>query len=381
MRILVLIYEYPPVGGGGGMVARDISQELARLGHEVRVITAHYKDLPRLDNSDGVCVKRIPAGRRSMYKASLFEMLCFVLAGIWQGMLSIRSWRPDIIHVHFAVPTGPVAWVLSRLTGIPYVLTAHLGDVPGGVPDKTAGWFRWIYPFTRPIWRDATQVVAVSNYTRQLALQHYPVEIQVIHNGVDRECLNPGELRLNRPARIFFAGRFVAQKNPLQIITTLEALKDLDWDCVLVGDGALREKMTGRIRLAGLQDRIHLPGWIKPEQVVHWMRSSDILFMPSLAEGLPVVGVQSLAMGLAIVASLSGGFIDLVENGLNGYLIDCDRPGDYAGALRGLLSDPERLLEARRASNLKAQAFDIHTIVAAYEELLMSACLDNHQAD
>jgi glycosyltransferase involved in cell wall biosynthesis len=380
MRILVLIYEYPPVGGGGGMVARDISQGLTRQGHEVRVITAHYKDLPRLEALDGVRVQRIPASRRSMYKASLFEMVCFVVSGVWQGLLSIRSWRPDVIHVHFAVPTGPVAWVLSRLSGIPYVLTAHLGDVPGGVPDKTAGWFRWIYPFTRPIWRGAARVVAVSNYTRQLALQHYPVEIEVIHNGVDRECLNPGELRLNRPVRIFFAGRFVPQKNPLQIIATLEELKDLEWDGVLVGDGALREKMAYQIHAAGLQERIRLPGWVRPEEVVQWMRGSDILFMPSLSEGLPVVGVQALAMGLAIVASPSGGFIDLVEDGVNGYLVDVDRPEDFGGALRRLLSNPEQLLEARQASYLKAQAFDIHNIVEAYEELLLEVCQNTDEA-
>jgi glycosyltransferase involved in cell wall biosynthesis len=371
MRILVLIYEYPPVGGGGGMVARGISQGLARLGHDVRVITAHYKDLPRQEDLDGVHLLRIPAARRSLYKASLVEMLCFVVVSIWHGMRSIRLWRPDVIHVHFAVPTGPAAWVLSRLTGIPYVLTAHLGDVPGGVPDKTARWFRWVYPFTPVIWLDAARVVAVSNHTRQLALQHYPVDIQVIHNGVDRQSLEPGELRLNRPARIFFAGRFVAQKNPLQIIDTLNTLRDLEWDCVLVGDGPLREKMTCQIRAAGLENRIHMPGWIMPDEVIQWMRKSDILFMPSLSEGLSVVGVQSLAMGLAIVASLSGGFMDLVEDGANGYLIDLNQPEGYARVLRDLLSNPEMLLSARQSSHQKVGDFDLQAIVRAYQDLFI----------
>jgi glycosyltransferase involved in cell wall biosynthesis len=372
MRILVLIYEYPPVGGGGGMVAREVSQGLVQLGHEVHVITAHYKSLPRQEALEGVQVLRIPAARRSLHRASLVDMFFFVVSGIWFALGHLRRWRPDVIHVHFAVPSGPVAWVVSRLTGIPYVLTAHLGDVPGGVPDKTANWFRWIYPFTPAIWRDATRVVAVSNHTRQLALQHYPVDIQVIPNGVDRDRLNPGELCVNRPPRILFAGRFVNQKNPLQIIATLKALEDLEWDCVLAGDGPLREKMTQRIRSFGLENRVHLTGWVAPEEVIQWMRSSDILFMPSHSEGLPVVGVQSLAMGLAIVASPSGGFIDLVDYGVNGYLIDVNRPEGYELALRELLSDPERLLEARQASRRKAQAFDLHAIVRAYEALFLA---------
>ncbi len=354
------------------MVAREVSQGLVQLGHEVHVITAHYKSLPRQEALEGVQVLRIPAARRSLHRASLVDMFFFVVSGIWFALGHLRRWRPDVIHVHFAVPSGPVAWVVSRLTGIPYVLTAHLGDVPGGVPDKTANWFRWIYPFTPAIWRDATRVVAVSNHTRQLALQHYPVDIQVIPNGVDRDRLNPGELCVNRPPRILFAGRFVNQKNPLQIIATLKALEDLEWDCVLAGDGPLREKMTQRIRSFGLENRVHLTGWVAPEEVIQWMRSSDILFMPSHSEGLPVVGVQSLAMGLAIVASPSGGFIDLVDYGVNGYLIDVNRPEGYELALRELLSDPERLLEARQASRRKAQAFDLHAIVRAYEALFLA---------
>ena len=351
------------------MVAHEISHGLARLGHDVHVITTHYKDLPRQEDQDGVRVLRIPAARRAMYRASLFDMLCFVASGIWSGMRHLRRWRPDVIHVHFAVPTGPVAWVLSRLSGIPYVLTAHLGDVPGGVPDKTNRWFRWVYPFTPAIWRDAARVVAVSNHTRQLALQHYPVEIQVIPNGVDRGRLNPGELCVNRPARILFAGRFASQKNPLQIIETLKALEDLEWDCVLAGDGPLRERMTNQIRSLGLENRIRLTGWISPDEVIEWMRSSDILFMPSLSEGLPVVGVHSLAMGLAIVASPCGGFIDLVDDGVNGYLVDVNLAEGYERALRDLLTDPNRLLRARQASRTKAQAFDLRTIVGEYEEL------------
>lgn len=354
------------------MVAREVSQGLAQLGHEVHVITAHYQGLPRQEVLEGVQVLRIPAGRRSLHRASLVDMFFFVISGIWFALGHLRRWRPDVIHVHFAVPSGPVAWAVSRFTGIPYVLTAHLGDVPGGVPDKTANWFRWIYPFTPAIWRNATRVVAVSNHTRQLALEHYPVDIQVIPNGVDRERLNPGELCVNRPPRILFAGRFVSQKNPLQIIETLKALQDLEWDCVLAGDGPLREKMTHQIRSFGLEDRIRLTGWVAPEEVIQWMRSSDILFMPSHSEGLPVVGVQSLAMGLAIVASPSGGFIDLVDHGTNGYLIDVTRPEGYETALRELLSDPERLLEARQASRRKAQAFDLHAIVRAYEALFLA---------
>jgi glycosyltransferase involved in cell wall biosynthesis len=165
-----------------------------------------------------------------------------------------------VIHVHFAVPAGPAALVVSRLTGIPYLLTAHLGDVPGGTPEKTGRWFRWIYPFTPPVWKLAARVVAVSEFTRELAIRSYPVEVQVIPNGVDLAALDPGSLRAGSPPLVVFAGRFVTQKNPLQVVRTLAELRDLPWRCAMLGDGPLRAEVEAEIDRRGLRDRFLLPG-------------------------------------------------------------------------------------------------------------------------
>jgi len=372
MRILVVIYEYPPVGGGGGRAAQDICQELALHNHEIRVLTAHIKGLPKLENQGGVLVRRIPSARRFPYKAGLLAMSGYILAGLWSGLKYLRAWKPDIIHAHFAVPSGPVAWALSRLSGIPYVLTAHLGDVPGGVPEKTARWFRWIYPFTFSIWRGAARVVAVSEFTRCLALDHYPVEIDVIPNGVDLSQMEPSCIQIGKPPMIVFAGRFMHQKNPVQVVQTLAQLKHLEWNCAMLGDGPLYQNVKKEIQNAGLEDRILLPGWIAPEEVVHWFDQADLLFMPSYAEGLPVVGVQSLAMGLCIVASRVGGFIDLVDEGQNGYLVDIQNPGGFIRYLEELLTNPDQLLAFRLASRQKAKKFDIRKIAQDYEKIFQS---------
>jgi glycosyltransferase involved in cell wall biosynthesis len=372
MRILVVTYEFPPIGGGGGHAAREICRGLARRGHDVHVLTAHWKGLPHQETRDGVHIRRFSSGRTSPYQAGFLTMSGFVVAGLAGGASYVRSWRPDLIHVHFAVPSGPVAWGLSRLTGKPYVLTAHLGDVPGGVPEKTGRWFRWIYPLTPPIWRDAARVVAVSEFTRQLALQHYPLDIQVIPNGIDRCHLPLGEIKPGKPPLIVFAGRFMVQKNPLLFVRTLARLKDLDWRCVMMGDGPLRLDIEREIKDQGLDERFTLPGWVTPEEVVECFSKADILFMPSRSEGLPVVGVKALALGLAIVASRVGGFLDLVEDGVNGYLIESpeDLEG-FASALRELISSGERLGDFRRASCQKAQEFDAEHVVTAYEGLFM----------
>ncbi len=371
MRILVLIYEFPPVGGGGGKAAEDICQYLAGRGHELRVLTAHYGDLPRVETRGGFEVRRVVSGRSRPFQAGLRAMGGYVLAGSVAALRLAREWRPQVIHAHFAVPTGVVAWSMWRAEGIPYVLTAHLGDVPGGVPEKTDKWFRWFFPFTPPIWRDAAQVVAVSEYTRSLALRQYPgVNIQVIPNGLDTQALRPRDLRPGQPPRLVFAGRFVPQKAPLMVVRALAGLRHLPWTCTMFGDGPLRLEVEREIAAAGLQERIHLPGWVSPQEVLEAFGRSDLLFMPSLTEGLPVAGLQALAMGLAVVASRVGGFCELVSDGENGFLHDPqDQPG-FVASLRALIEDADRLGRFRVASRKRAAQFDIRTVGKAYEAVL-----------
>ena len=369
MKILVLIHEYPPIGGGGGQAAQDICEGLVKHGHKVQVITSHYAHLPYHSEINGVHVNRIKVHRAEAYKAGFSSMFLYVWGAIIEGLKIIREWHPEVIHTHFAVPAGAVSFVISLFTGVPYILTTHLGDVPGGVPDKTSKWFRWIFPFTPPIWKKAKQIIAVSEFTRQLALKHYPVEIEVIPNGVDLNVLDPGEIQKNDPPQIVFAGRIVTQKNPQLFVETLVAIRDLPWKAVIIGDGALMDEISKKISDNGLGERITFTGWIKPDEVIDWYKKSDILFMPSRSEGLPLVGVQALSMGLALVLSDVGGNNELISIGDNGFIYSSSDNNGFEEGLRKLLSDPERLLKFRQSSRNLAAKLDIFTVVKSYEAI------------
>ena len=373
MKILTLTHEYPPVGGGGGRVAMDIARELVRRGHEVKIITAHFDNLPPEQNDQGVTVLRVKSLRKEAFRASMGAMSGYVIASFWRGLKVIRQWKPDVIHVHFAVPAGAAAWALSVVTGVPYVLTGHLGDVPGTTPQKTDRWFRWIKPFTPPIWKRASQVAVVSAWVKEMAEKNYPVPMQVIPNGVEYEAMDPGEIRLHTPPIINFAGRFVPQKNLFCLIEVLSRLKDLSWTAVLMGDGPLRPAVEAALKKQGIAQRVTLTGWVTPDEVQEWNRKSDILFMPSLSEGLPVVGVQALAMGLAMVMSDAGGNVDLVNPGVNGFVFEPNDVDAYERVLRELLTDPEKLLRFRKASREFARQFDQKMITTQYEIIFSAA--------
>lgn len=370
MKILVLSHEYPPIGGGGGMVAKDLAVGLAGKGHEIVILTT------KVDNEEiealppNIQVKRVSTFRKSAFRAGLIDMAAYNIAALWHGMKIMRQWKPDLIHAHFAVPAGAVALLLSRLYKKPYIITAHLGDVPGAVPSKTDDWFRWMLPFTHSIWSNASNIVAVSEFTRQLALRHYPVNITVIHNGVELNALQKPTLdpSSTQPTRLIFAGRFAEQKNPSHLVQALAPLKGLAWECNMLGDGPLYEQTRQQAKEYGIENQFVFFGWVTPDQVKEAFLSNDILVLPSSSEGLSVVGVQALAMGLAMVLSNAGGNPELV-NGMNGALFEVGDVTTLTNTLRTYITDRSALITARKNSLEFAKKFDLGLIVDQYESI------------
>lgn len=375
VRILVLNYEHPPLGGGGGRLAAKVASGLVRRGHQVRILTAGMPHLPLASVEEGIEVRRLRAFRRREDSCSVPEMAAWVMRAIPTAISEVRRWKPDVIHAHFAVPTGAVAWVAHKVTGVPYVLTAHLGDVPGGVPEQTGNLFRWVKPFTVPIWKAAAATTAVSSFVAGLAHQAYGVTSKVILNGITLPPIP--DLVANPEPGILFVGRMSVQKNPLEAVRALALLKDLPWRCVMIGDGPLASQVREEAGDLGLGARIEFRGWASAEEVTAAMRQSDILLIPSLSEGLPMVAVEALAHGLAIVGSRIGGLADVAsEHGTEGNasLYDLAEGADgLASALRPFLVDQDALMSARRSSLGKVASFDINHALDAYEAVLKGA--------
>lgn len=367
MKILTIIHEYPPIGGGGGRVAQDLINGFLAKGHAVKVITARMNG--SFDENDGDYFSIIRTGkiRKAAYHVSIWEMLNFDFEAFFTASKVIKEWKPDVIHAHFAVPAGAVAYLLSFFFKVPYVLTAHLGDVPEAVPEKTSGWFKWVYPFTPPIWGRASKVIAVSDFTKTLANKHYKVDIDVIHNGVDLETLPTPNKENNpsKPIKLIFAGRLTEQKNPFDMINSLGMIKDVNWTLSVMGDGPLMLSTKHLAEKLGVMDKVTFYGWVTPEQVLSAFAEHDVLLLPSSSEGLSVVGVQALAMGLVMILSDAGGNPELV-NGKNGALIQVGDVKALANHIRVYAEDREKLRFAQQASADFAQKFALRTIVDQY---------------
>jgi glycosyltransferase involved in cell wall biosynthesis len=324
---------------------------------------------------EGMEIRRLRAFRRSEDTCSVPEMAAWVMAAIPTAIGEIKRWKPDVIHAHFAVPTGAVAWVAHQFTGVPYVLTAHLGDVPGGVPEQTDHLFCYLSPFIAPIWKKAATTTAVSSFVADLAQKAYGMTPQIILNGM--KLPSPSVLVTHAPPRLIMVGRMSVQKNPLVAVQALGLIKDLPWHCTLIGDGPLLAQVREDADRLGLSERIEFRGWASATEVSEAMRQSEILLMPSLSEGLPMVAIEALANGLALVGSRIGGLADVTQEGTSGNarLFDLTEGAEgMAGALKSYLLDPEGLYSARTASLAMAQRFDLEESVEAYEKVLLGVC-------
>jgi glycosyltransferase involved in cell wall biosynthesis len=348
-----------------------VAEGLATRGHEVRVQTAALGFRSTREDAGGVEVFRTASGRRLPDTCSVREMGQYLVTSFLPALGHCRKWRPDVIHAHFAMPTGGLAWALHGLTGIPYLLTAHLGDVPGGVPEQTERMFRMIGPMARRVWRDAAGATAVSGFVQELAEKAYGRKVERIMNGIDLAG-RPGleELRVHEPAELLFVGRFNPQKNAPFLIDALAQMKDVAWRLTMIGDGPDAPEVRRRIAQHGLAERIRLAGWKSSEEVQAAMRGADVLCMPSTSEGMPVAAVEALKFGLGIAATDIPGVRDVVTDGVNGRAVF---PNSYALALLEMVRDGEALRRMREASWEKAAEFELGNIVAQYEQVLFHA--------
>lgn len=369
MKILVLCYEYPPVGGGGGRMAHNVGAALVRRGHDVRVQTVRMPDLPAHEVRDGVEIFRTSGFRRRTDFCTVPEMAGYLATSFVPSLRHIREWKPDIVHAHFAVPTGALALACSIFTGVPYVLTAHLGDLPGGNPDQTGGLFRVLNPFIRPIWKNAAGISASSSFAAGLAHDAYGVEPRIILNGISMEGKAAAASPPSSPLELVAIGRFNPQKNFPWLVRALAGC-DFPWRLSLIGDGNGRVEIESAIREGGVGDRVSLMGWVAEIVMREALSRSDVLLMPSTSEGNPVAAIEALKHGVSILGSDIGGLSDLIENGTNGFAVPIATPEMFQEKLAWLAAHPDSLRKMKAASLEAAERFDLEKIADSFESLL-----------
>lgn len=374
---MTLCYEWPPVGGGGGSAAQAIAEALARRGHQVRVQTIRFKETPAHEVAANVDVYRTWGFRRRADQCTQLEMAGYIISSAIPTLRHLAEFEPDLIHAHFAVPTGALAFASARLWRLPYVITVHLGDVPGAIPEQTDTLFRWLNPLIRPIWRHAAAVVAVSKFVGDLGQKAYGREPIIIPNGISLS----GRPAVPQPAtavpRLIFVGRLNSQKNLHYLPPILAKLRELPWELDIVGDGPERGALETAFADFDLSRRVHFHGWLDRPAVEEKLSAAEIFILPSFVEGLSVAALEALKFGLLLVGSDIPTLHECVTSGVNGYLLSLGAPDEWVEKLWALLSDANLRLAMRRKSWEMVERFDLEQIANQYEELFRRVATEN----
>ena len=374
-RFLLINYEYPPLGGGGGNATRHLGRQLVARGHAVKVLTVRHGDQPSKEIDDGVEVHRVSALRSQEDRSNVIEMISFMIAAIRSGVPLAKTWKPDACLAFFGLPCGPVAHAIQKATGAPYVISLQGGDVPGFLPGRLKGWHRITGAWITRLWRNAAHVVANSEGLGDLAGAHAPdEEIRVIPAGVDLELFSPASEREDSgPLRLIAVGRLSDQKRFDDLLNAVVKLpQPAAVTVTFVGDGPLRGSLASQAARLGLGQQVQFRGWVDREALAQLYQDSDVFVLPSSDEGMSNALLEAMASGLAVIGTEIAGTSEVVVEGETGLLVPVGDVDALSGALRRMVDDPNKAASFGAAGRKRVEAhYDWARAAAAYEELLI----------
>lgn len=378
MNILMVNYEYPPLGGGGGVFTRDLAEELASSGHSVDVITSCFRGLKPRETTGGVNIHRVPVlDRGSLDVATMSSLLSFPVPAVAAGRGLLRMKKYDIIHSFFAVPSAPAGVILSRISGIPHVLTVFGGDIYDPTkklsPHRHA-MFRWA---VRAVLNGSAKVTTESaDIAAHAARIYHPHrEIDVVPIGLPRIHFSPvprKELSMRENSIYLVSiGRLIKRKGFEYLIQALAILseKGIDLRLILIGDGPERTALEALAAETGVSDHVLFAGRVDDKTKFLYLSASDIFVLPSIHEGFGIVLLEAMSCSLPVVATNRGGQTEIIKDGRNGTLVPTADADSLARAIEAFAASEDSRKRTGKNNLEDVKQYNMSTIRDRYLEL------------
>lgn len=366
MKILMLNYEYPPIGGGSSNATYHILKEFKnKKDIEVDLVTSSPFDYEIINFSSNIKIHRLNIGKKGDLHFQLIkELLIYSWKAFWYIRKLIKKNKYDFIHAFFGIPCGYIA----MKTGLPYIVSLRGSDVPF-YNERFKIPYKLIFKnLSRKIWEKAKAVIANSEGLKELALKTNPgQEIGIIYNGVNiKEFFPIIKKIIKKTINIVSTGRLIPRKGYKYLIEALSGIEDCKLQ--LIGGGVLKEKLKNIAK--GNKVDVEFPGNIDHKNIHKYLQDADIFILPSLNEGMSNSILEAMACGLPIITTDVGGSEELING--NGFVVKKADSGMIREALLKYKKNTGLIITHGKQSRQIAESMSWNKVAENYYKIYKS---------
>jgi L-malate glycosyltransferase len=369
MKILMVNYEFPPIGGGAGQAHQNLLREYAKMeGLEVDVLTSGLgQGLQREEMAENITIYKVGIRKNNLHYWRKSEVMIWLYKARREYDTLIQNNQYDLVHAFFGFPSGWLCYQSRKQ--LPYIISLRGSDVPGRNP-RLALDYKILAPLFRRIWENASGLVAPSRGLRERAHNFLPtVDIQVVPNGVDLEKFSPAQPSANsNPIKLLTVGRLSASKRIDLLIEAMEILHRTMPDIMLTiaGGGALADQLKSLISKKQLSNVIQMRGMVAGPDMPALYREHNLYISATAQEGMSNAFLEAMASGLPIVTTKCEGTKELITN--NGVILENPNAQLVAAAIREIVINRKKYEQMKQAARNQANCFSWYNSAKYYQE-------------
>jgi glycosyltransferase involved in cell wall biosynthesis len=337
-------------------------------------VTTHFKGLERHTTVNGVNIIRVPVIlRKELEVATLPSMLSYFPASVLSSLRNLRKEQFDIINTHFAIPSGPTGFCVSKVFRLPNVLSIHGGDIFDPSKSLSPHQMPILSHTVRAMLSRADRVVAQSSDTRNNAYRYYGVDrpIDVIPLGINKsvfERKTRSQFNIDSDDFVFCTiGRLIRRKNIDDILTVLSEMNNSHkFKLVIIGDGPQRDHLRELVSRLDLAGKVIMAGNVSDEEKFQLLDVSNCYLSTAFHEGFGLVFLEAMEAGIPVICYDRGGQNDFLVSGKTGFIVELGDKNKFSEKILELVHNPE-----------------LHTNIGAYNRQLVqnyyiSACAEKY---